>query len=299
MFVATSAALARSAGDLRNQDDDHRRCIVREHDRYVGKEGPMIRNTLPQTKEATWAVHARPDPAGPPRPLGTAFAIHPAGFFLTAHHVVVDDQFGSLPIESLMRPSASPLDPMAMISGVSIAALWPSFDLALLQTDFDLNADKEWLTGRTAFPFIPTSVDPADDGTPVYSYGFPLSPRVETVDIGMAVIAAVALAPRATSAIIASSLRQVGGFNTSGEPSVYVVDKAFNYGNSGGPLVLQETGAAIGVAIEFVPVGIRQGQLLTSPTVWVPSLYGVASAVSNVAADLTSMLPAIPSPPHS
>jgi hypothetical protein len=51
--------------------------------------------------------------------------------------------------------------------------------------------------------------------------------------------------------------------------------------NSGGPVVLQETGEAIGVAVRFQPVRVRQS---SDSFVTIPSLYGAASSVRNLEA---------------
>jgi hypothetical protein len=164
-------------------------------------------------------------------------------------------------------------------------------DLALLQIDTAANAGKPWLLEGSGLPFLDLSFDVIEDGTPVYSYGFPLSPEVPTVDIGIAAIAYPALSPRVTSTVIASNAEVVGGIpSTDRRSRNYVTDKAFKYGNSGCPLIVVETGAAVAAVVRFQPVEIDQG---SGSIVWIPSLYGVASSLANVAEELRSMLPVL------
>lgn len=250
----------------------------------------MIRRTLPATKQATWCVLVpSQDPAlhGAPVPIGTCFFIDPGGYILTANHVVTDDAGNLLDIMALQRPT--PLGgPPALVQGVTVVERWPTMDLALLKADFSANANKAWAQGRVDFPYVRLTFDTPADGTPVYAYGYPLSAQTSVIDLGGAFVALGALRPRTTSAIIASNVEQFGPIRSSTDPAFIVIDKAWNYGNSGGPLVLQETGEAIGVAVRFQPVRVDQGGGFV---VTVPSLYGAASAVKNVEAAVRATIP--------
>ncbi len=251
----------------------------------------MIRTTLLRTKEATWALfvpHPDPETHGVPIPSGTCFFVDPTGFALTANHVIADEAGAERSIVWLQRPATPPDWGMAMIEGVLIVERWPEFDLALLKADFAANSSKRWASGLTDFPYVPLSFDPVLDGTPVYSYGYPLPPQTEVHAAENVIIATGGLGPRTTSAIIAAGTETFGPVQSPEEPRFYVTDKAFNYGNSGGPLVLQENGYAIGVVTRFQPVGIKQEN---APAVWIPSLYGIASSAANILDRLRVLVP--------
>jgi serine protease Do len=83
---------------------------------------------------------------------------------------------------------------------------------------------------------------------------------------------------RTTSAIIASTLEHTKMIQTADDAQVYVLDKALNYGNSGGPIVATESGRAFAVCSRFQPVVVPQ---VGGGTVWVPSLYGVVTSIAN------------------
>jgi hypothetical protein len=72
---------------------------------------------------------------------------------------------------------------------------------------------------------------------------------------------------------------------TGNDPKVYVLDKALNYGNSGGPIVCSETGRVHAFCSRFQPVFIPQSHLLDANQnpihVMVPSLYGVVSGLGH------------------
>jgi hypothetical protein len=75
--------------------------------------------------------------------------------------------------------------------------------------------------------------------------------------------------------------------NSATDRAVYVLDKALNYGNSGGPIVSQESGRAFAVCTNFQPVMVPQP---TGGAVFIPSLYGVTSAISNIDSQLAELL---------
>lgn len=69
------------------------------------------------------------------------------------------------------------------------------------------------------------------------------------------------------------------------DPKVYVLDKALNYGNSGGPIVATETGRVHALCSHFQSVFVPQHHLKDTNgnpmQVMLPSLYGVVSSLSN------------------
>jgi hypothetical protein len=90
--------------------------------------------------------------------------------------------------------------------------------------------------------------------------------------------------PRVTSAIIAATDEQFAPFRSETDPKNYVIDKALNYGNSGGPIILENGGRAIAVCTRFQPQ-----QMKGSGGAVVPSLYGIASSIANVQSELASL----------
>lgn len=91
--------------------------------------------------------------------------------------------------------------------------------------------------------------------------------------------------PRVTSAIVASRIEQYGMIQSSTDPHVYVLDKALNYGNSGGPIVAADTGEVHAVCTRFQPVAVPQHHLPDQSgnpiMILIPSLYGVVSSLSD------------------
>jgi len=121
------------------------------------------------------------------------------------------------------------------------------------------------------------------EGTPVYSFGFPL-PDVEVEHVeqpGLSMyLAQTWICPRVTSAIISSRHEHLGPVQFEAPPDFYVFDKAFNYRNSGGPVVLQETGKAIAMVVRFQPVQIKQPGV--EAWVMIPSLYGIGTSLAKI-----------------
>lgn len=245
----------------------------------------MIRRTLTQTQAATFAVLLpNPRQAGMPAPVGTGFFVSPDGYFVTAAHVVHDrsgNVRGDLD-QMWLDKELRGMPPVPV--GVQTAALElesADADIALLKFDFDANKEKDWLKDRTGFPFVEVSQRILEEGEPVYSFGYPLSRGELVQDEESLKVGGTQLSPRTTSAIIASTLELTRMTMTHGQPPVdYVLDKALNYGNSGGPIVATETGAAHAVCARFQPVHIPQ---IRGQPVMIPSLYGVATSLARPA----------------
>jgi hypothetical protein len=248
----------------------------------------MIRATLRNTKMATWAVYARTRSDRPPEVLGTCFCIDSRGLFLTARHVVVDKIGDPLRIEGLLQPTPvqdRASGPLRVAEGISIVELWAASDTALLRADLSRNAPKSWFAD--GFSSVQVAGSVPDDGAPVYSYGYPLPREVYTVDYGIAAIAWPALSPRLVSATLAGQEYVVGGDPGQARQDLLLIDKAFDYGHSGAALMSVDTGEVLGVAIEFEPTTIDQGD---GRGLWIPSNFGVVSSMSNVSEDLASFL---------
>jgi serine protease Do len=95
--------------------------------------------------------------------------------------------------------------------------------------------------------------------------------------------------PRATSAIVASHHIQAGFLGTINKPPLsYVIDKALNYGNSGGPIVDNRTGKVFAVCSAYQEVQIEQKRLKSMITI--PTLYSYASSLYWIKNELTNLI---------
>jgi len=156
----------------------------------------------------------------------------------------------------------------------------------LLKADFQRNKDNAAFKGKSGFDFLDIDFGVIPEGTNVYSFGYPL-PESELVGNENLTIGLTNFYPRATSAIISSHYDVLGLVQINvGFPRFYVIDKALNYGNSGGPIVVSETGRAFSVCIRFQPVDIPQRVGVVS----IPSLYGVAVSLKNIEEDLRKLV---------
>jgi S1-C subfamily serine protease len=236
----------------------------------------MIRQTVKQTIAATYLVSV-PDPNNEdfPTPSGTGFFVSPEGLFVTAYHVAKDVHD---PRKIVVTHEAE-TGGGAMLRNPDLVGSVKEFDLAVLKFDFASHSDQEAFKGKTGFDFLEVDLDEQYEGTPVYSFGYPL-PEYKVQSGPLVTVGLTWICPRVTSAVISSRYEVLGPVRWGGAPRCYVLDKAFNYGNSGGPIVLQETGKAIAAVVRFQPVVIDQpGQ---HAQIMIPSLYGIASSLRNI-----------------
>jgi serine protease Do len=255
----------------------------------------MIRTTLAQTKLATYAIELpSPQMRGMPAPMGTGFFVSADGWFVTAAHVIAENNQLNGPVRKdldqawLMKESGLD-DAGGLIGGmcqfVRFEEVDAATDFALLKVDFRSNATKRQLVGLTGFPFLQVSSRTLDEGEQVYSFGYPLAEPELLLDSPEFIASHSGLAPRVTSAIVAAKMDRTQLVSVEGGPMVYVLDKALNYGNSGGPIVSTETGCVHALCSRFQPVCVPQPHLRDGQgrmlTIAIPSLYGVVSRLSN------------------
>ncbi|MEI6314423.1 MAG: serine protease [Syntrophus sp. (in: bacteria)] len=246
----------------------------------------MIRQTLANTQAATFCIELpNQQQHGMPVPTGTGFFISPDGWFATAAHVITENQQSDGAVRRDLDQAWLQKEtrvaggmPGELCQYVSFGHIIPRMDFALLKVDFPKNANKAWLSGKTAFPFIGVSSRLLTEGESVYSSGYPLSSAIAE-NLGSMITVTESLCPRVTSAIVSSTIEKTRMLITGNDPKVYVLDKALNYGNSGGPIICTETGRVHAFCSRFQPVFIPQSHLLDANQnpihIMVPSLYGV------------------------
>jgi serine protease Do len=273
----------------------------------------VIRQSLPAVRNATFNVMLPRDklPGEPeiakflPRPSGTGFFVSPDGWFVTAAHVVYHKgKPADVRRMYLFKPSY-PGSEGAIFSNVKHVDVRTDNDIALLKFDFADHAAQKWLAGRDTFPYIEISTKIIEEGAPVYAFGFPnamyfvtegknlpnqLPPRLvdelraenpQAFDwdaVGM-----VPAESRVTSAILAAQdFREYLPFSGAYPPIKYVIDKALNFGNSGGPIIATESGKVFAVCSGFRDMYMPQRHLGDdAPPVAVPPLYGYVESLSN------------------
>lgn len=247
----------------------------------------MIRRTLSQTQSATFSIDIpHPGMRGMPTPAGTGFFVSPDGWFVTAAHVVTK---AGQPIDDLdkswLMKEARFETLTAMCQHITFEYADARLDFALLKVDFEKNSTKDYLKDRSGFDHLTVSRRTLDEGEPVYAFGYPLpEPKLLRADAQI-VMGQGGHAPRTTSAIVSSTFERSGVVHTNRDPQLYVLDKALNYGNSGGPIVAEETGHVHAFCSRFQPVTIPQPHLKDSSgnvlSVQIPSLYGVVVGLNN------------------
>lgn len=250
----------------------------------------MIRKTLSRVRAATFCI-LLPNKSqhGMPTPTGTGFFISSNGWFVTAAHVITengssDGKWRDDISQACLMKESEGFGVTSMCQFISLEHVLPKYDLALLKIDFHKNSNKEWLKGKRDFPFIQVSNISLEMGEPVYSFGYPLSSG-NTSKTEQVIIGTTELNPRVTSAIVASNLDKTQMIMTSVDPKHYVLDKALNYGNSGGPIIATETGYVHALCSRFQPLFVPQIHLADQnghyPHIMIPSLYGVVSSFNN------------------
>lgn len=260
----------------------------------------MIKKTLEKTQQATFIVLTpHPDPVFKdfPYPTGTGFFFNSNGYFITARHVIQKIDTTGKPILDLSgKPELLEISKLGLLKpGFKFAQIkelvlisdFPQFDLVILKADFEKHKSQEYFNGKTKFDSIDIEFSIPPEGESVYSFGYPLGehtiqqhPTQQGVMTGNHTYF-----PRTTSLIISSHYDKVGPILRAGFPQYYVIDKALNYGNSGGPIVLEETGKVISVCTRFQPVMIKQ----TQGNVAIPSLYGITVSLKNIEKEILAL----------
>lgn len=248
----------------------------------------MVKRTLDNTKKATFQVmvpHPDPEAKGFPIPYGTGFFISPDGHFITAAHVLRYPSGAEIDLSQIYI--TQPRIPQDLeYRYLSLIGLWKNFDIALLRVEKKSNLGVLEREGLVSFNNIQPDFNVIQEGEQVYSFGYPLSEQTLQVS-GPVMIGTHTHYPRATSLMISSHHESMGMLRRGpGPPTHYIVDKALNYGNSGGPIIVTCTGMAISVVSSFQPVEIPQRE--GRPRVMVPSLYGVTSSLKNIEDELKS-----------
>ena len=252
----------------------------------------MIRQTLANTQAATFAVQmADPERDGMPVPIGTGFFVSPDGWFVTAAHVVTQNgepdgphspdvhRWWLVKETRIMPPGSQPrVRTGPLCNAPRLELVLPAFDLALLKVDFESHSDREFLTGRSGFPFLQVSTRQLEEAEPIYAFGYPLSTSAEIDHPEHRSVVTVALHPRTTAGIVSSTYDHSRPNMRSDDVQVYIIDRALNYGNSGGPIVAVTTGNVHALCSSFQVMLVEQKQWPsedgTPPVVLVPSLYG-------------------------
>lgn len=251
----------------------------------------MIRKTLSSTQLATYSIDLpNSKNRGLPTPTGTGFFVSPDVWFITAAHVITEKQGSKGQVRDdinqarLMKEARPGHFVSGMCQAVTFDFIDPEMDLANLKVDFGANSNKDDLKGLQGFPFIEVSSRELEEGEPVYAFGYPLSDPGILLD-GPVAFGYYAHCPRVTSAIVASTMDRTKMISTPEDVKIYTLDKALNYGNSGGLIVATDTGKVYAFCSRFQPVRIRQMDYVDqngNPLyITIPSLYGIVISLAN------------------
>jgi len=258
----------------------------------------MIRAYLHKLKQATFAVHMpEPKAQGLPLPRGTGFFVSPRGLLLTARHVITKngtpdgplrEDIGSLTLMKELRGVDKAGKPIGgeVCVGATLLHDDPVADIALLKVADGEPAQREWLKERGGeFPSVRLASALLDEGDEVFAFGYPLSSGGLLYPGPEIFVGTMTHSPRVTSAIVASAVEAAGMITESGPPLRYVLDKALNYGNSGGPIASAGSGLVHALCSSFQPVLVPQLHLRNAggqvPSIVIPSLYGVVLNTSH------------------
>lgn len=223
------------------------------------------------TMDCTFVVRI-PGPDGFPYPMGTGFFVSGEGHFITASHVIegVND-FSKVRFQ---QPGGE------HVLNISCIEKWEHLDIALLKADLDLNqqrfknAHNKFLNGRNEFPYLEIDFEHQIEGTPIYTYGFPLSKVSGNERIKFDIFC-----PRVISAIVSSQYNYFKPTRTAADPKIYTIDKLLYPGNSGSPAVLSDSGKVFAVCVAFQPFSIQK---INNTTITLPSAFGFVSSLSNI-----------------
>jgi len=233
---------------------------------------------------------------GLPVARGTGFFISADGWFITAAHVVFDgaavrrvdmkacaDELGEREADvrnALLEKESRLGVPPVSFSHLTLMHVNLDADIALLKADLDANKSALEARGHQEFPHLRVSRRTLDEGEPVYAFGYPLPSMDVSRPAACVLVGSSSICPRATSAIVSSTIERTGLMSeaVNRPPERYVLDRALNYGNSGGPIVAVETGCVHAVCSRFQPVRIPQSEH-EDEHVMIPSLYGVVSSL--------------------
>ena len=118
----------------------------------------------------------------------------------------------------------------------------------------------------------------------MYAFGYPLSDAQIVKQTASMIVGVPSHSPRVTSAIVASTIERTKMVSTPQDAKVYVLDKALNYGNSGGPIVATDTGKVHALCSRFQALQVPQYHIQYGGrplVITIPSLYGVVSSLGN------------------
>jgi serine protease Do len=222
----------------------------------------MIRGTLAHTKSCTFSIHLNIPQLGGRRMLrGTGFFVSAEGHFVTAAHVVtMNNQL--IPSSGAMLVMGEGQNPVTYQGFVPKHIVIPR-DFALFKLEPAPAALVPLLGNYVppplgSIPCLQISTRVLDDGEPVYSFGYPLP---MTFDVIPSIVHVEKRNPRTTSAVVAGRDEMFGPNGQGTFVSDFVIDKALNFGNSGGPVVSTETGRVFAFCKGFQTMAMPQPRL--------------------------------------